>query len=175
MNEKLLKLIKENAKSLVSLNNSIKNGYERKNKTPEDKIEWEQACSQFHSSYDQLAFPGGLEEGMALLKNGDVAAVEKAIAFLEVDPFFHSSGYIKEKILRYLVRADLTVKQLKLLQRILLRHLQETERREFRSYCKLAKKIADDSLIKTFDENLLSVDPGVVRRAKYMLDSIKSL
>lgn len=53
---------------------------------------WIEACRQFHLSYDQLAFPGGLGESMRRLIEKDPVTIESAVQFLEADPMFFRSG-----------------------------------------------------------------------------------
>jgi hypothetical protein len=64
----------------------------------------------FHARYDLLAFPGGYasREVRARILNGDFAAIEAAICFLEVRPYFFRSGYMFKDLLRALKRAPLT-------------------------------------------------------------------
>lgn len=169
MNNKLLKLIHEHARELVVMNKAMKDAYEEKIKNSKATAQWKTACEKFHSSYDRLAFPGGLKEGMSQLKKGDAAAIEAAIAFLKVDPYFFRSGYIKEEILHYLSRAVLNEKQIIELQEILLDRLNGEERREFKNYCKLAKKIASEAFIAKVQKNLLSESLAISSRAQRML------
>src|SRR5437868_5972807 len=50
-----------------------------------------------------LAFPGGLGHELRLLENGDLRAIELAVCFLEADPWFFRSGYIKADLIKQLV------------------------------------------------------------------------
>lgn len=172
MNNQLKKLIREHAQEIETRYSAIKKTYEEKSKDSRAKTKWEEACRKFHSSYDQLAFPGGLAAGVEQLKNGDPAAIETAIVFLSTDPYFFRSGYIKETILRYLNRVVLNKKQIEQVQAILLERIAGEGRREFRSYCRLAKKVIDEAFIAKIQKLLLSENKNVSSRAKIMLATI---
>src|SRR5262245_27760110 len=73
--------------------------------------EWRRTCAEFHRSYDELAFPGGLDRSLKELKAGDAFAVELAVTFLEVDAMFFRSGYIKEELIQRLKNAELSASQ----------------------------------------------------------------
>jgi hypothetical protein len=92
--------IQQSAAKLQAMHEKIQATYKSRG------AEWSQACEEFRSSYDSLAYPGGLEVGMAALKSSSEFAIETAIEFLEVDPMFFRSGYIKEELIQYLKRAD---------------------------------------------------------------------
>ncbi len=79
------------------------------------------AVNVFKQNYDSLAFPGGLKRGLADLKLGQAEAVEHAVRFMESDPLFNQSGYIKEEIIRRLKHVPLTPIQRGRLARVVLR------------------------------------------------------
>jgi hypothetical protein len=81
------------------------------------------AVNVFKQNYDSLAFPGGLKRGLADLKSGLPEAVEQAVRFMEADPLFNQSGYIKEEIIRRLKHVPLTPIQRGRLARVVLRSL----------------------------------------------------
>ena len=136
---KSLRTIKDNADRLVQMHLNIDATFKNKAKNPEA---WSKACALYHASYDALAFPGGLEASMLLLKQGDLNSADRAIDFLEANPYFHRSGYIKEDILRYLGRINLNHKQIERLQKIILARLEEKQiGREYKRYSNLAKKM----------------------------------
>lgn len=80
---------------------------------------WQQAAAEFHRRYDGLAFPGGLEAGLQRLAAGEASAVEAALSFLEVRPYFFRSQYIATKLRRLLKRLELSDSSAERLQRIL--------------------------------------------------------
>lgn len=116
-NKKIQKQVLEHAKTLVTLHDKISETHKSKNLNPEA---WKAACDNFISQYNRLAFPGGLEEGLRALKNNDQNAVMIAIEFLKADPYYHRSGYNKQKIAHLLKNAPLTKEQIKDLQGFLI-------------------------------------------------------
>lgn len=96
------------------------------------------ACEAFHDAFDQLAFPGGLANGLEKLKARDPDTIEDALQFLECDPFFHRSGYIKEKLIRRLKHCELTEPQRKRAINLILRGIDRGFGKEFWEYSRLA-------------------------------------
>jgi hypothetical protein len=78
-------LIESNTKALRELDEKLKHP------GPEDQ-DRVAGISQYSHRYDQLAFPGGLERGLALLDAGDARAIESAVTFLEVNPLLTKTG-----------------------------------------------------------------------------------
>jgi hypothetical protein len=70
--------------------------------------EWLLACSEFHARYMQLGFPGGYEGAGERVLEGDPLAMEAAICFLELRPYFFRSGYLFQSLLRKARRAPLS-------------------------------------------------------------------
>jgi hypothetical protein len=98
----------KNAARLRALHEAIHKTYELRDKSPRHRQAWSDACEEFHHSYDALAFPGGLRYQIERLKAGHADAVELAIQFLEENPMFHRSGYLKEEFIAIIKRAALT-------------------------------------------------------------------
>jgi hypothetical protein len=84
---------------------------------------WEMACEQWHRRYESLALPGGWEtDFLDKLASGDVDAVEKALCFLEVRPYFFRSGYHWKTILQKCKRAPVSGEQAQRLADLVARH-----------------------------------------------------
>lgn len=81
------------------------------------RAEWSRACDDFHKQFDGLAFPGGYDAGLKKIREGDARAIEDALAFLEVRPYFFRSQYIRTKLTRLLKRATLSSRQAERLQK----------------------------------------------------------
>ena len=81
-------------------------------KSPDKRQEWQRACEIFHSRYNELAFPGGESDAHQRILTGDPEAMEAALCFVELRPYFFRSGYMFEAILRKLKRAPLSQEQL---------------------------------------------------------------
>lgn len=112
-------MIQENAKRVAELHNRIHETFKRRDTSPEAREDWSRACNEFHSQYDALAFPGGYEAGLQKIQAGDARAIEDALAFLEVRPYFFRSQYMRTKLTRLLKRAQLSPRQAEMFQRAL--------------------------------------------------------
>jgi hypothetical protein len=84
----------QNAAKLRDLKEAVKSTFRVRHEGASQIEAWSEACRQFHLSYDQLAFPGGLGESMRRLIEKDPVTIESAVQFLEADPMFFRSGYI---------------------------------------------------------------------------------
>lgn len=97
-------------------------------------------------------------------------AVPTAIEYLESDPWFHGSGYIKANLIKFINRQELKPEWAKRLQKVVLAAVDREDRREFRSYCRLACKVNSEQLQVQLLFRLEDKDGGVRRRARWMLD-----
>jgi hypothetical protein len=69
-----------------------------------------QACAEFHARYKLLCLPGGWDDGFyGRILEGEPDAVERALCFLEVRPYFFRSGYMWKDILQKCKRAPMGV------------------------------------------------------------------
>jgi hypothetical protein len=112
-------LIQANAKRVTELHDRIHDTFKLRDTSLEARAEWSQACDEFHHQYDVLAFPGGYEAGLRKIRDGDPRAIEDALAFLEVRPYFFRSQYIRTKLIRLLKHAQLSAQQVKRFQEAL--------------------------------------------------------
>lgn len=112
-----------------------------------------------------------LEALPGVLRSGDPAAIEAGVVFVEADPRCFRSGYLKERLLRGLRHAPLTAGQAERLTRALLHAVDDSDRREFAQWCRLAavrldRRVVDAELQRRVEQH---ADPEVRRRAAWML------
>jgi len=93
-----------------------------------------------------------------------------AVDFLEADPWFHGSGYIKARLVKFINRQALKPDWFRRLQKVAIASVDREDRREFRSYCRLARKVDSPELRKELARRLEHEDKGIRRRARWMLD-----
>ena len=137
-------LIQFNAAKLRDLRDAIRLTVKFRHEVNSQRERWEEAGRRFHESYDQLAFPGGLTEWLGQLEANDPAAIEDAVLFLEFDPFFFRSGYIKEFVLEHLRWASLDQDHKLRFEHVVLARIRDAKtKREFRRYCRLAPFVTD--------------------------------
>ena len=109
--ERIKKTIRKNAAEIVRLHDRIQETVRHRQESPKKRLEWEQACAEFHRRYSNLAFPGGYEGALERIASGDPNTVEVAICFLECRPYFFRSGYMFKDILRRCRRAPMSPQQ----------------------------------------------------------------
>ncbi len=111
--EKQAELIRHNEAELQHLHRRIHETLKHRGESAERRFEWRQACEEFHARYDSLAFPGGATGAYERILAGDPAAVDAALTFLEIRPFFFRSGYMWKEILQKCKRAPMSPEQTK--------------------------------------------------------------
>jgi len=165
INKKLIESIIKNAAELTQKHILVKETAQGS-----DRQAWEKAAQDFHHHYNRLAFPGGLKEALNLLKQNDPATIEVAIVYLEADPYFHRSGYIKQQIARLLKQSILSEQNILQIQAVLLQFIQQGRGRQEHEYNRLAKKIKTPAFIESLQEIVRTTkEAGTSRRAKNML------
>lgn len=130
------------------------------------------AAEVFHKAVT-AAYPPGFWEDFYRLRDGDPAGLERAVRFLEADPWFFRSGYVKADLLRFIKRTDLSPAYRRRLRRVLLAAVSHRDRREFRYYCRLARTLDDPELRQALAQRLTDSDAGVRRRARWMLEALE--
>jgi hypothetical protein len=75
-----------------------------------------------------------------MVRDGDPAAIERCLTFLEADPKYFRSGYVKESIWRRFMHAPLADRQLRRLEDVALAYV---GRRLTREYWYMARTMAE--------------------------------
>jgi hypothetical protein len=100
--------------------------------------------------------------------------VNFAVEFLELDPLFFRSGYLKETFLDQLKVAPLTEADKTRLREVLIDAVLRRGRREFRRYCRLAVVLQSAELLEKVRELAQSSEHDVRSRARLMLSYFHS-
>jgi hypothetical protein len=168
-------VFESNAARLRDLHAAMKTAYKKRQEGARQLGAWEAACRTFHESFDRLAFPGGLGNAMHSQRAGDPDTLEMAVRFLEADPLFFRSGYIKADLIKHLRQAQLSNDQRVRLRQVILTRIQGQDTREFRSYCHLARVITDPDFERQVLELAASPVPLVSRHARWVLTQLRQL
>ncbi len=151
LSEKQESIFNTNAALLRQLNKELADGFRNRYASPEHV----RAAERFKNEFDALAFPGGLTAGLQRLKAFDPQTVSVAIRYLEADPWYFRSGYVKEEILDRLKHADLSPDQRRRLAALVVRSITSGAGRVFKHYARLAPHLRIDSLaddVRAIDE-----------------------
>ena len=98
--EKIKETITRNAEEAARLHSRVHETLLQRDGSEEKDAEYRNACAEFHARYDALAFPEGYRGALQRIIDGDPEAMESAICFLELRPYFFRSGYMWKDILR---------------------------------------------------------------------------
>jgi hypothetical protein len=140
---------------------------------PETIALWRQAVDRFWTAL-RGAYPPGFRDIWARLAQSDADAIETAVVFLEVDPWFFRSGYMKEELIRRLNRLELSGAVVSRLRHVVVAAVDRSDRREFRRYCRLARRVDSLELRQALRERCASPEAGVRRRAAWMLAAVEN-
>lgn len=115
---------------------------------------------------------GPVDHAIERIRQGDDSGVETLVRFLEADVYCHRSGYVKADAIRFVTRASLSEAVMKRLRGVVLEVVDSHDRREFRSYIRLARPVDSDGLRQELRDRLDSDNPRTVRHAQWMLDGL---
>ena len=74
---------------------------------------WHNACREFHEKYRELSFLGGWDSARERIRAGDQDALEYAIVFIEMRPYYFRSGYMFEALIKCLNSVAMSLSQRK--------------------------------------------------------------
>ncbi|HJP88077.1 MAG TPA: hypothetical protein VJ850_03465 [Candidatus Limnocylindrales bacterium] len=141
-------------------------------KLSDEKIEHLARVGWFHELLKGLYEPfwAALEH-----KPNERDEIELMVRFLEADVYCHRSGYMKSDVIRAIRRSPVLLETVRSrLQDVVIHVVDGPDRREFRDYIRLAKKVDDEELRMRISARI-GVDSEVVaRHARWMLDGLTS-
>jgi hypothetical protein len=166
-------LIAEEGAKLGELHAQVHRTFLHRNRDATSHSEWERACYAFHSYVSRLK--PYIERACKKVRyaDKDKNLLEFVVCFLEVDPWFDGSGYLKQIFLTRVKRSDLNEAIKERLRRVLLDAVNRRGTREFKYYCRLAAVIGDEGLVAALEKASDNNDGAVARRAKMMLGTIR--
>ena len=110
---------------------------------------------------------------LAALSAGDADAKESAIRFLEFDPYYYRSGYIKSKLLVRLKQLKLNASEIKRLQKVVCNAiLSPLPKSEFKYYAGLLKNIGTPEFRLKLDALTLPSLPYLQERKTRCLQDV---
>ena len=92
------------------------------------------------------AYPPTFDQDLVRLGEGDPSGLESIVTFLEADPIFDGTGYLKEDLSRLLRGVELPSSYVSRLQAVVLSVVDRRDGREFRAYCRIARQVDSPEL-----------------------------
>jgi hypothetical protein len=132
---------------------------------------WLDAAQAFRAARAR-AYPEALRQVDAGEKQVSEVNTPDILEFLEADPIFHRSGYMKAKLLTELKRRKLDRHEAKRLKAIIVNAVRRPDRREFRHYCRAAAAVDDAGLRQELRDLERADDAGTRRRATWVLTAL---
>jgi hypothetical protein len=113
------------------------------------------------------------DDFLAALRASHHPSIEDAILYLEVDPWYFRSGYLKERLIRGLKSANLSAKDRRRLWNVVWNVASGKNRREFRNFCSLATIVADDDLLRLLENVSPERDLSAKGKFSYLLAHLR--
>jgi hypothetical protein len=133
---------------------------------------WLNAIEAFRTAYARV-YPGPLREVDEGAKRASEIDTSDMLDFLEADPIFDRSGYMKEKLLTELKRRKLDQREVERLQAIILNIVRKHDhRREFLRYCRAAANVDDERFRAELSALEQSDDAQASQRANWVLAAL---
>ena len=146
---------------------------DRNDETDPRTRRWCNAIEAFRAACARV-YPDALQKVELGAKHASELDTDDMLDFLEADPFFFRSGYMKQKLLRELKRRTLDQHEGARLQAIIISVVQKPDhRREFLSYCRAAANVDDERFRAELDLLEHSGNPNVERRANWVLGGLE--
>jgi hypothetical protein len=168
-------LIAEESAKLGELHAQVHRTFLQRDRDAKSRSEWERAGHAFHTYTSQM--DRYIERACKPVRysgdrTNDRRLLEFVVCFLEVDPWFFRSGYLKQIFLTRLKRSDLDEAIQERLRKVLLDIVDRRGTREFKHYCRLAAVIADESLVSALEKASENTGVAAANRARLMLGVI---
>ena len=133
---------------------------------------WLDAIEAFRTACARV-YPDPLRQVDLGAKRASQIDTADMLDFLEADPVFYRSGYMKEKLLTELKRRKLNQHEVARLQAIIVNVVQKPGyRREFIRYCRAAVSVDDGRFRVELEALERSVNPDVGQRANWVLAAL---
>lgn len=127
-------------------NDVLEAAYRARDGSAEHDAAWRDAADAFHRAVNALYEPfTGIGRR---IRDGDRAAIDEALRFLEADPWCFRSGYLKEELMTALANTTLPDDLRGRVQGVVLHHLANREPRLLRPTGRLAANVWDEALAR---------------------------
>jgi hypothetical protein len=160
-------LIEAEAKHVRSLHEAVHSTYKARKASPAAMEAWRQACDRFRRYQSPVI--GQIErvykEGLA----HDRSLRDFAITFLQVEPMYFRSGYVKAELLHRLKSIRLDRDEAARVAEVLVDAIRRRGQREFLSYCRLAAALRQPEVMAEAASLAASPDGRIASRARMML------
>ena len=160
--------IRHAVKDYEALHTRVLDAVVKRRQSKEDHIAWKDACTAWNGHRSILnTFEN--DDALNRLEDGDPDLLDLAIAFVEVNPFYFRSGYLKKRLFRRLKHLKLTDTQRRRILMGILSAIRSQQGNGWKDFCSLATAFADSDFISSVSRFAEDADSHVVRRANLLL------
>jgi hypothetical protein len=109
--ERIKQLMLDNAAVLRQLHRRVREAADARSGGPVEVKAWVEAARDYHDRYNDLAMPGGYDSVLQGLETSDSGAIDLALCFVELRPYFFRSGYMYTLLMRRLKKCVMNEEQ----------------------------------------------------------------
>ena len=160
------------AREYAALHARIHETLPHRGRSEEDRKIWSEACAAFHG-YKSVLDVFWKTEALEHLEAGDSELLELAMAYVEVDPYYFRSGYLKKRLFRRLRRLTLSDAQRRRILQGIIYALRSHQGDGWKDFCALAAAFADVDFAQSVAHYISDDEPHVRRRAQILLKHLQ--
>ncbi len=140
-----------------NLRNQVCRTFPKNSASRDDFKKWQKACQNlytFHSPLHQI----WTQEFKSSVISGNRESIESLITYLEADPYYFRSGYLKSRLVRIIKKAPLTAKDEQRLRSVIWNKTAKRSGQEFREYCRLATLVSTPTFREKVAKKAVSIE-----------------
>ena len=161
---KYLSLVRRHETTANELREAVRDTFNQRDRSKAKEKAWSQAASKsrnFRSAVDDW-----IEEFEQAKSIDWEDGREFVFDYLDVDPMYFRSGYIKETLLRFINKIELTANEAEIMRQLVLRRIMRGGKREFRQICRFIPKIQTRQFEAKITEFVSAKDASIAARAR---------
>ena len=160
-------IILRHEKEINRLHKEIYDCLKNREKSPSHREMWQRAAANYRN------YRSGVNDWLDEVMKNDLCnwsdGRDFVFQYLEIDPIYFRSGYVKEALIRKIKSCKLTKNEAEILRGLILRRIKAGARREFRKFCQMIPLVQNQTFADEIKKLTTAKDRDVSHRATFAM------